>query len=190
MIVASGAGNCQSEENGSQGINPIRDVFGLPFFGNGSGFGIDTMIAAESSGDLLVQGGIGKHVACELIRDESVVRKIVVESADQPIPPDPLIAVAVILIAIGIGVAGGLQPRGSHVFAIAWRGEKAVDEFLVGLWRGIGKESGNFLRGSGKAGEVEADPADECFFGSAGRGVEIVFAKALLDESVDALGAF
>lgn len=79
-------------------------------------------------------GGVGEEVAGELFDGELVERHVGVEGVDDPIAPDPLEGIAVLLEAVAIGVACGVEPRESHEFAVVRGLEESVDDFFVGVW--------------------------------------------------------
>ena len=70
-------------------------------------------------------------------------------------------AAAVDREAVGVGVAGGVEPVEGHPFAEVRAGEQAVDEFLVGVGVFVGDEGFDFGGGGRQAGEVEREAADE-----------------------------
>ena len=100
------------------------------------------------------------------------------KGVDNPIAPAPHVADAVALIAVGVGVAGGVEPAEGHALGVGVRGEEFVDDFFVG--GGIEEEGVNIGRGGGQSGEVEMDAAEEGFGGCGGIGF-----SALADEGVD-----
>ena len=82
--------------------------------------------AVERGGENLVARGIVEQVAGELPGEELVVRQIVVERAHDPVAVRPLRVELVGLVAVGVGVAGGVEPGDGHVFAEGGAGEQAV----------------------------------------------------------------
>ena len=70
-------------------------------------------------------------------------------------------AAAVDRVAVGVGVAGGVEPDEGHAFAEVRAGEQAVDELFVGVGRSsIGDEGFDFGGRGRQAGEVERQAAD------------------------------
>ena len=72
-------------------------------------------------------------VAGYLLDDEIVEGLAVVESEDDPVTPDALIAIAIVLVAVDIRVAGGVEPRCGDVLAVARRGDESIDDLLEGV---------------------------------------------------------
>ena len=79
------------------------------------------MVAIVAGGDLSEKISIRQQVAGHLLGDKPVERHVVVERLDDPVAPNPHVAQAVVLVAVGVGVAGGLQPAKGHVLAVPWR---------------------------------------------------------------------
>ena len=71
---------------------------------------------------------VGQQVAGELLDREPVERQVAVEGADDPVAIGPHLAEVVEVIAVGVGVAGGVEPVAGAVLAPAGRGEQPVDQ--------------------------------------------------------------
>ena len=100
--------------------------------------------------------GVGEQVAGELPGDELVVGHVLVERPDDPVAPGPDGPVDVGLVAVGVGVAGQVEPVDGHPLAEPGRGEQPVDQPLVGAGRVVGQEGVDLVEGRGQAGQVEA----------------------------------
>lgn len=84
--------------------------------------------------------------------------------------------------AVGIRVAGGVQPIARLMLAVGRGGQQAIDGPLVGVGAGVGEKGGDGIGGGRQAGEVEGDAAQEGgFVGLWGRG-EGGFLEACEDE--------
>ena len=59
VIVALGAGNGQSEPVGGRDADAVEEDDETLFLGDGSSFPVVEVIAIESAGDFLLDGGIG-----------------------------------------------------------------------------------------------------------------------------------
>ena len=97
-------------------------------------------------------------------------------------------SVAVDLIAIGIGIASGIEPIDGHAFSVMGGGEQAVDDPFPRSGCRIVEESVDG-RGRGRqAGEVEGDAANERgpvrFF----CGCQVFLGQSLADEGIDWMG--
>ena len=78
-------------------------------------------------------GVIRQQVAGQLIAQKLVVRQVAVEGVDHPIAPQPHVAAAVDRVAVGVGVAGCVEPIERHPFAEVRTGEQAIDQPFVGI---------------------------------------------------------
>src|SRR5689334_5284284 len=81
-----------------------------------------------------------QQVAGELPGEELVVGQVLVERADDPVAPRPDVAVAVGLVAEGVGVAGHVQPVHRQALAEVRRGQQPVGRMLIRLRRRVGEE--------------------------------------------------
>src|SRR5262245_60955795 len=66
VVMAAGTDESLSEPDGGCCFNPIGAIFREKFLGNDPAFLINHLIAVETSGDALVEGGAGKKVPREL----------------------------------------------------------------------------------------------------------------------------
>ena len=135
VIVASRTADRQAEPNGAGGVNPVFGVHHEDFLGDGAAFACGDVAAVESGGDLLFLGGVGKQVAGNLLDGELVEGLIAVEGADDPVAVGPHLAVIVVVQAVGIGVAGGVEPIACTVLAVGLAAHQGVDEIAVGIGR-------------------------------------------------------
>ena len=146
VAVAARAAHGQAHPGGGRGFDAVDHVFDQILFGNRAALEVDHVVAIETGGDLVVRGGVGQQVAGELLDREAVERHVVVEGADHPVAPGPHVAMAVDVIAVGVGVAGEVEPLHGHALAVVRRGEQAVDLLLVGVGRFVGEEGVDFVR--------------------------------------------
>ena len=127
-----------------------------------------------------------QEVAGDLLLKEPVVRLVLVEGGHHVVAIPPGLGVSDVLVhPVGVGVPGQVEPVPPPPFAVSGRPEQAVDGPLEGLRRLVGQESGHFLGGGGKSGEVERRAADQ---GPAvgGRGLaERLRLQSSQDEAID-----
>ena len=112
--------------------------------GNGAAFEIDHVVAVEAGGDLVIHGRVGQQIACKLLDRELVVRHVLVVGLDHPVAPRPHRPQAVDVVAVGVGVAGKIEPLHRHALAIVRRGQQVVDTLLVGVGRLVGQKGVHF----------------------------------------------
>ena len=91
------------------------------------------MVTMEGGGDDLVAGGVREQVAGELLDGEGVERLVVVEGLDHPIAVRPHRALRVALEAVGIGIAGEVEPLHRHVLAVVRRSHESIEGLGPGL---------------------------------------------------------
>lgn len=140
VVVALGAGDGEAQPVGGGGIDAVEESDVTLLLGDGTTFAVEEMVAIKGGRDALLGGGRREQVAGELFDRKLIEGLIRVEGFNYPVAPNPLEGVAVLLIAVGISVAGGIEPRQRHAFAIMWGGQQAIDQALVGVGRFIGEK--------------------------------------------------
>jgi hypothetical protein len=139
---------------------------------------------AGGDGDL---GVVGRDlVAGELLLEEAVVGLVVGERADDVVAVRPGVgAVAVLLVAVGFGVADEVQPVAAPALAVARVGEEALDLLLVGVGRRVLLERLELRRRGRQAVEVEAEPAQQRAAVGFRTGDQALGLQFRVDEAVD-----
>ena len=80
---------------------------------------------------------LGSRSPASLLDGELVERHVPVEGVDDPVAVGPDGAAVVLLVAVGVGVAGQVEPGPGLVFAVVRRGQQPVDRLLVGVGRPV-----------------------------------------------------
>ena len=91
------------------------------------------MIPVEAGRDFLVERGVGQQVAGDLLDGEAIEGHVLIKGVDHPVTPSPHGSLAVCLIAVGVGIAGRVQPANRHALPIARRLEQPVHQLLVSV---------------------------------------------------------
>ena len=168
MVVAAGAGDRESEEGLRDDVDLVVHVTDLLIDR------VDRLVAvfdhaevAGAEGRLVelffgVEPWLLQQVAGELFADELVVRDVGIEGPDQVVAVAPgLRDGGVAFAAVRIGVADEIHPVAGEVFAVAGRGQQAVDDLGESLGRGVGFEGGDFGGRRRQAGQHVGRPPDE-----------------------------
>ena len=185
VVVAAGASHRQAEEDGGRGLDAVDGVLDPPFLLDRPGLGDGAVVAVEAGGDLLGQGGVGEPVAGDLFDREAVEGHVAVERRHDPVAPGPHGPGEVVLIAVGVGVAGAVEPVAGHRLAVPRGGEQAVDQPLVGVRGVIGQEGVDLGEGRGDAEEVQRQAADQGRLVGLGGGLQALALQPGQDEAVD-----
>ena len=172
VVVALGALDGDAEDTFADGVHAVEHGLHAELLGVDAALFVDHRIAQEPGGDALVLGGVRQQVAGDLLDDELVVGQVVIEGVDDPVAVEPDDARGVLFVAVGIGVARGVQPDARPAFAVMGRGEQAVYLLLVGVRGLVGEEGIEFLGRGRKAGEVEAQAAQQGGAIGFGRGLQ------------------
>src|SRR3954449_8303947 len=118
MVVALRAPDRQAEPDGAERGGAVEQLLVAELLGIGAAFAIGEGVAIEASRDERLDVAIGEQVARELLGSELVEGQVAVERVDDPIAiaPGPR-AGAVLFIAVGIGVAGEVEPPAGPLLA-------------------------------------------------------------------------
>lgn len=101
----------------------------------------------EAGGDELFARGGWIEIAGELGDGELIEWHIVVEGLDGPISPVPHGSGWITLVAVGVGIAGCLQPFPDHSFSVVGGLKKLIDPFLVPVTGWVAEESVEVFEG-------------------------------------------
>ena len=139
----------------------------------------------EAGRDELFARGIGQLVAGELFDGELVERQVAIESPHHPVAVSPHLPQVVEMQAVGVGIAGDVEPVPGHLFAIPRRREIAVHHVFVRLRRGVGFERLDLGRRGGQPGEGEGHPANQRRLARFGARLEPLLAHPGQQKTVD-----
>ncbi len=161
VAVADGALAGEPEPGVRHRGGAIDGVAEEQFFIDRSSLARRDVAPRETGGDLLVGRRIRQQVAGELPDRELVEREIVVEGLHHPVAVEPHLPLVVEVEAVGVGVAGVVEPVTCHLLAVVRARKKFLDELGMGIGGCIGDERGHLLRRGGQSREGERETADE-----------------------------
>lgn len=194
VIVALRATDGQSEPDGSKRPSAVEHLLIAELLRVGTAFAIGERVAIEPGGNQHVNGAVRHQIAGQLLNRELIERQIAVECVDHPLTVAPRPGTrAVLFIAVAIGVACEVEPIARPLFAIVGRIEEAIDQPFVCVGTVVAQERVDLFWGRRKAGEIEADAADEGGFGRFWRVSDTLFFQPRENESVNGVarpGAF
>ena len=185
MVVALRAGEGQAEDRFTEGLHAVGVIVDEVLGGDRATLVGVHVVALEAGRDQLTIVGVRHEVAGDLFRDEAVVGFVVVEGLDDPVAPEPEVTASVDGEAVGVGVAGGIQPIEGHAFAEVGTGQQAVDESAVGVWFLVMNEGFDFGGGRGQAGQVQRHATDEGVTVGFGRRSQAGFGQLSGDPVID-----
>jgi hypothetical protein len=103
-----------------------------------------------------------ERVAGDLLANESRIEFILVEGADDPVAVRPgKIATLVLVVAVRVAVVNDVQPVPAPAFAVARRGQQAVDELGVGVGAVVAQEGRDLVGGRRQSVQVEGESAQQ-----------------------------
>ncbi|MEY3958659.1 MAG: hypothetical protein RJA37_1262 [Verrucomicrobiota bacterium] len=143
----------------------------------------------EGAADLDLRPAFADDVAGEVLADELVEGLVLIQRADHVVAEGPeVIDDEVPFEAVAFAEAHHVEPAAAPLFAVARRGEQAVDERLrggLGVLGMGGDEGVLFLRRGWQAGEVVGHARDQRGRSGGRIEVEAVGGQFLADEAVD-----
>ena len=161
MVVAARAADGEPEPDGAGRLDAVDDVLDLCLGGDRAALAVEHVVAVEAGGDELIKRRLRQQVAGELLDGELVKRHVAVQRIDDPVAPVPLVAGAVGLEAVGVGVARGVEPFLRHVLAVTRRREELIDQAPVSVRRLVGDEGFDLGQCGRQSGEVERRASDQ-----------------------------
>ena len=136
VVVALGAADGEAEEGGGGGVHAIEHVLDARSPRRcAPPSPLKVWLRLKPVARRCSRRGVGEQVAGDLLDGELVERQVVVHRRDHPVAPGPHRARGVGLVAVGVGVAGGVEPVERHALAVARRGQQAIHDLLVGVGR-------------------------------------------------------
>ena len=173
MVVAAGAADGYAHDRRTQHLYGIGHHVEL-LLKRGVGGGVSTVgsQAQEACGcqsvddflsDSIYVFVIDQFVPGQLLHQESVVRSVRIEGADDVIPVAPGMQALAVLIdhAFGIGVSRYIQPDLGPPFSVVFRVKQTVHETFICSGRGIRTVLIDFFGLRRHAHQVQVGPAHE-----------------------------
>ena len=154
------------------GVDFIDDVSNPVFLGYRSPLMGIHAIAQKSRGHLLFGCGTGKQVTGQLLNDKFAVRLVLNEGLNHPVPPAPHVTVVINGIAVGVGIAGSIQPVECQPFRKVSGCKHPVYQSLPGTGRLISQKLLHLgIRGRQPA-QIQRKAANQGLGSSRGRKLE------------------
>ena len=184
MVVALRATDGLREPDGADGADAVGEVARLVVLRLRAALLGGEQQAVESGGHARLQRGVGQEVAGKLLNGEPVETLVLVERLDDVVAVGEDVARRVGMVADSVRVTHHVQPADGHALAVVRRGEQALDELGVGVWRLVIHERVHLFGLGRQAEQVEVEPARERAAVGLGRGLEAKRLEARLHEMV------
>ncbi len=94
---------------------------------------IDHRVAMKTGGNDVVDGRLRQHVTGNLANGEGIKGHVVIEGPNHPVSVGPDLPGAILLITVGIGVAGQVEPAAGPALAIPGARQQPIHQPLVGI---------------------------------------------------------
>ena len=187
VVVAAGAAQGQTQEDDPGGVHPVDHGFDPVLLEVDAPFQIQLGVAVKPAGHDLVLGGVGDQVPGDLLDHELVVGQIPVQGLDHPVPIFPDLAGQVVVVSVGVGVAGQVEPVASPALAVVGGTQKIVDEALVGVRARIFQKRLHLPGLGQQSDQVQIGPADQGRLLGFRGGLQALPVKTGEDETVDGI---
>ena len=161
VVVAGRAVGGEPEPDPRGGGDPIVGVIREVLLLDGTALVGGHVAPVEAGGDLLVFAGSGQQVPGDLLHGEPVEGHVAIEGPDDPVAVGPHLAVVVKVQAVGVGVAGRIEPIACPVLAPLRRVHEAIHPALVGVGARVADELLNPFGPGRQAGEIEGRAASQ-----------------------------
>ena len=110
VVVALGAGQRHAQPHRGGGRRRDRRILGRYSSGSAPPSKLTITLRLNPVAIFCVERGVGQQVAGDLLDGESIEGHIAVEGVDDPIAIAPHVAMVVDVVAVGVGVAGQVEP--------------------------------------------------------------------------------
>ena len=117
----------------AEAVDPVEHLDHPELLRDDRPFLVEHAVAKESGGHDLILRGIRQEIPGDLLDHEAVVGEIAVEGPDHPVAPRPLLARRILLVAVGVGVAGEIEPGAGPLLAVALAGEELFNRGVVAV---------------------------------------------------------
>ena len=185
VVVAHGAAGGQAHPHRHGGFRAVHGIAKDELLIDAATLAGRHVAAVEAGGDLLVHRGIGQQVSRQLPDGELVIGQVLIEGAHHPVAVGPHAALVVQVQAVGVGVAGCIQPVAAHVLAVAFGLQQAGHDFFIRI-RAVVRQKGVDLRKRRRqARQIQRHTADERLLGGLGLRRQFFLRQPCLDEGVD-----
>ena len=146
---------------------------------------IELRVPMEASCNALILSRPREHVPGELFDGELVEGHVSVETANHPVAVGPHAAWSVLFVAIGVGVAGNIQPLAPPLFPVGRGGQKAIHDANVGFLAAFPGKGFHFFWCRGQSRQIEVKAAKQHVGRGWLRGLKAVLVHGLPEEGVD-----
>ena len=185
MIVASRALHTEPEERVGRHAGHIGEHFGPLKLHVALVVFVDP-VAQKHGGSQSIAVARINLVPSQLLAHKPVVRFVGVERVDDVVAIAPRFGPEMIrAVAVRVRIAHEIEPKGCLPFAVARAGQQAVDQFAVGIRRGIFQERLHLFLSGWQTGEIQRHAPDQrALGGRTGRG-QFLLGEFARNEMID-----
>ena len=137
VVVAARTFHRQTHEAVAGGHHAVIDAILAELLGDRAALEGHAVDAVEGRRHALVLGRVGEEIPGELFRQELVIRLVVVEGLQHPVPPRPGEHRLIARVAPGVGVTRQIEPGDRQMLTVTRGGQQGIDALLVGVGRRV-----------------------------------------------------
>ncbi len=127
VVVALGALDRQAEDALADRVHAVEHGLHPELLGIDAPFFVEHRVAQKTRGDDLVLRRMRQLVAGDLLDDELIVGQVAIQGADDPVAIEPDLPRLVLFVAVGVGIARGVEPDPPPALAVVRRRQQPVD---------------------------------------------------------------
>ena len=125
-------------------------------------------------------------IAGQLLDDETIVRFVIIEGADDIIAIAPGVRPFIIVgESVRIGISNHVEPMLAPLLTIARTIQKTFYDLLEGFWRLVFHKGVDFRRRRRQAGEIKGCPSNKCDLFCRTGGSDAFFLQLFIDKGID-----
>ena len=151
----------QAQPDRGRGLNPVDPVLEAVLISDRTPFAGGHVAAIESGGDQLREARLGQQIPGQLLDGEPVKRHVRIECVDNPVSIGPDRAFVVEVQAVGVSVAGGIEPDSAHVLTVTSGSQQPVHHAPVASGPRVRQEAVDLVDGGWEPGEIESDSTNQ-----------------------------
>ena len=132
VIMTPGAGQGHAQPDLAGGNDPVHHILGAVLLIDDASLDRDPVVSIETRSEALLVGSLRQQIPGQLFDGELIEGLVAVVGVDHPVTPDPVLTLGVVLVAIGVSVAGEVKPMPSQVLPVGGLSKEMIHHARVG----------------------------------------------------------
>ena len=134
LVIVTGRTVCREAQPdpGRRG-HPVIGIHGQVFLGDGAALGRGDVAAMKSRGDQLLTCGLRQQISRDLLQGEGIKAHVPIEGTHHPVAVGPHLAIRVVVDAMGVAVACGIQPVAASMLTPLLRVHEPLHQLFISI---------------------------------------------------------